>query len=349
MSDKSLKKIKIGWDIGGAHIKYCVESDISNIIWYDVINFEFWKNFKDLRNVIKKINNSHKINKTKIENYFTMSAEMCDCFDNRDAGVNYIIKEISSSNCESYIFTRRGFLKSNEICKKDYKEIASYNWYASGLYILQSFQNAIAIDFGSTTCDFLIIKNGKIKNKRTSDISGLQTRELLYTGCARTPLYAHMHEVTCNNKKYKIIPEQFSTMSDIYIILDKLRARDIYSKAIDGTSNSRLRAYKRVSRSFGFDYAISKHNLLNKLSKQIYNKQIDIVEDCILYHKNKYFKDVPDLKIIGLGLGHNTISDITIKNKLKYMSITKMLKSQINSASSLVKIFPSFVMCRLSP
>ena len=33
---------KIGWDIGGAHIKYCVESESNNIIWYDIIDFDFW-------------------------------------------------------------------------------------------------------------------------------------------------------------------------------------------------------------------------------------------------------------------------------------------------------------------
>ena len=33
--------IKIGWDLGGAHIKYCVESQTSNVIWYDIIDFDF--------------------------------------------------------------------------------------------------------------------------------------------------------------------------------------------------------------------------------------------------------------------------------------------------------------------
>ena len=37
--------IKIGWDIGGAHIKYCVESRESDVIWYDIIDFDFWRDY----------------------------------------------------------------------------------------------------------------------------------------------------------------------------------------------------------------------------------------------------------------------------------------------------------------
>ena len=202
MPNKFVKKIRIGWDIGGAHIKYCVYSDMTDVIWYDIIENEFWNKYNTFRQLIKKVNCLYKNKEVKIENYFTMSAEMCDCFDNRDTGVNYIIQEIINSKCQSYIFTRDGFMKPEKIYQKDFKNIASYNWYASAMYISRFHYNTIAVDFGSTTCDFLIIKNGKIKNKRVSDISGLDSRELLYTGCARTPLYAHLKEVICDNKKY---------------------------------------------------------------------------------------------------------------------------------------------------
>ena len=40
---------------------------------------------------------SNKKKKSAISNYFTMSAEMCDCFDNRDIGVKFIIQQIIES------------------------------------------------------------------------------------------------------------------------------------------------------------------------------------------------------------------------------------------------------------
>ena len=189
MQNKSINKTIIGWDIGGAHIKYCVISDNSNIIWYDIMDFEFWNEYKDFKNILIEINSIYKKKNYHIENYFTMSAEMCDCFNDRNKGVEFIINEIIKSNCTAYIFTKNGFLKASMVKKSLLKSIGSFNWYATALYIASSFPDVIAIDFGSTTCDFIIIKNGKIKNKRTSDITGLQSRELLYSGCSRTPIY----------------------------------------------------------------------------------------------------------------------------------------------------------------
>ncbi len=347
MSNKTLKKVRIGWDIGGAHIKYCVESDASNIIWYDLIDYEFWKDYKGFIDIIKNINKLFRNKNTRIENYFTMSAEMCDCFDDRNTGVKYIIKEIVRSRCESYIFTRTGFMKSDKITPQEFKNIASHNWYASAKYISKFYQDVIAVDFGSTTCDFLIIKKGKIINKRKSDFSGLQTHELVYTGCTRTPIYAHLNEIIYNNKKFKIIPEQFSSMSDIYIILNKLKANEIYSRVLDGSDNTKINAYRRVSRSFGLDFNKSKLNLIYNLSKRIYNNQIELIENDIKYHINKHFKNSYDVKVIGLGLGHNTISHICKKNKIKYINMSKLLSTEIKYGSSITKLFSSYVMCRL--
>ncbi len=347
MSNKFLKKVRIGWDIGGAHIKYCVESDFSKNIWYDLIEFEFWNCYKRLSHIIRDINHIYHKKNIRIENYFTMSAEMCDCFDDRSVGVKYIIEQIVDSGCESYIFTRNGFIKSDKISTHDFKNIASHNWYASAIYISKKYKNAIAVDFGSTTCDFLIIKNGKIINKRTSDFSGLQTRELLYTGCARTPIYSHLNEVILDNKKFKIIPEQFSSMSDIYIILNKIKPNEIYSKVLDGTDNTKINACKRVSRSFGFDFTKGKLSLIHNLSEKIYNNQIKLIENAIRYHINRYFKDMPNIDIIGLGLGHNSVSYICKKNKLKYENICKVLETEIDNGSSITKLFSSFVMCRI--
>lgn len=348
MPNKTLRNVRIGWDIGGAHIKYCVESSVSNIIWYDFIDFEFWDKYNGFRDLIKKINSIYNNKNIKIQNYFTMSAEMCDCFDNRDIGVQYIIREILYSGCDSYVFTRNGFVKPDKINMKEYKKIASHNWYASAVYISKLYKNTIAVDFGSTTCDFIIIKNGKIVNKRTSDFTGLKTRELLYTGCSRTPIYAHLNEVTYNKRKFKIIPENFSSMSDIYIILDKIKAKDIYSKVIDGTDNTKKNAYKRVGRSFGFDFTQKQSRLVNTLSREIYRNQINLIENEIKHHKRIHFNDVPEMKIIALGLGQKIISEICKKNKLKSIDIKKILEYEINPSSSLSKLFPSYVMCRLS-
>jgi probable H4MPT-linked C1 transfer pathway protein len=348
MQHKNLKKISIGWDIGGAHIKYCVESDDSKLIWYDILPFDFWRDYKKLKNLIRKVNSLYKKKKSAISNYFTMSAEMCDCFDNRDIGVKFIIQQIIESKCTSYIFSRNGFIKPNDISRSLLRNIGSYNWYSTALYLSNSYSDVIAIDYGSTTCDFIIIKNGNIKNKRTSDLSGLQTKELLYSGCARTPIYSNINEINYKGQIYKIIPEQFSSMSDINIILNTLKIKDIYSKTADGTLNNKINAFKRVSRSFGFDYSKNKRDLIKHLASQIYNSQIDLIKSHIIYHMNQHFPDKKNVKIIGIGLGHEIISNISSKEKLPYLDINNILESEIKGGTALTRVYPSYVMCRLN-
>tara|TARA_B100000035_G_scaffold197219_1_gene168519 strand:- start:1230 stop:2279 length:1050 start_codon:yes stop_codon:yes gene_type:complete len=339
--------IKIGWDLGGAHIKYCVESQASNVIWYDIIDFDFWRDYSKLGMLIKSICKKYHARGSLIENYFTMSAEMCDCFDNRRAGVKYILNQIKKMKYHSYIFSKHGLSKLNSKCNVYPDKIASYNWYASALYLSKLIDNAILIDFGSTTCDFSIIKNGKILNRRSSDIDGMLTKELLYTGCSRTPIYAHISEIRFRGRNYNIIPENFSSMSDVNIILGKLDKRDIYSKPSDGSNHSLIQSYKRICRSFGFDYDRSKRNLINYLCLKIYDNQVDLINKTLSFHSDKYFKRSKHV-VIGLGLGSKIISNMCKQNRYDYLDIKDILNDTIVNGDYLSNLFPAFVLNRLS-
>ena len=84
-------------------------------------------------------------------------------------------------------------------------------------------REGIVIDFGSTTTDFVLIKGGQVINNSFSDYRRLGTGELVYTGIIRTPIFAIMNSININTQKYKIIPEYFSSMSDIYRIHKKIK------------------------------------------------------------------------------------------------------------------------------
>ena len=86
--------IRIGWDIGGAQLKYCVYDSKSDVIWFDILDIDFWKDFKKLKTILSDIIYEYESKNHTIVNIFTMSAEMCDCFPNRSEGVNFIIKQI---------------------------------------------------------------------------------------------------------------------------------------------------------------------------------------------------------------------------------------------------------------
>ena len=173
------------------------------------------------------------------------------------------------------------------------------------------------------------------------------TKELLYTGCARTPIYAHISEIRFRKKIYNIIPENFSSMSDVNIILGELNKRDIYSKSSDGSSHSLLQSYKRISRSFGFDYDSSRRNILNNLCSKIYYNQVDLINKTLSFHSNKYFKRSKYI-VVGLGLGSKIIANMCQRNRYNYLDMRDILNDIILNGGYLSNLFPAFVLSRLS-
>ena len=87
--------------------------------------------------------------------------------------------------------------------------------------------------------------------------------------------------------------------------------------------------------------------MIKNLSKQIYDYQIKLIENNILFHKRKYFNENKKLDIMGLGLGHREISHIGQKNNLNYIDINNILEMEIDGGYELTKLFSSYVMCRL--
>ena len=60
------------------------------------------------------------------------------------------------------------FIHSKKISKDQYshsKKTISMNWHSIGEYVRRKKKDALVIDFGSTTTDFLCIKNGIIMNQ----------------------------------------------------------------------------------------------------------------------------------------------------------------------------------------
>ena len=75
------------------------------------------------------------------------------------------------------------------------------NWHSIGEYVRSKKKDALVIDFGSTTTDFLCIKNGIIINQNFSDFSRLNNGELIYSGLMRTPIFALDKFIEINSKK----------------------------------------------------------------------------------------------------------------------------------------------------
>ncbi|MBH44469.1 MAG: hypothetical protein CMD88_03340 [Gammaproteobacteria bacterium] len=329
--------IYIAWDIGGAYTKFAIETN-SQIKCY-IQKCELWKDLSELKSLISNVSNRYK-NK-KIIHLITMSGEMCDIFDNRNIGVKNLINIFKKLSSSSYVLQHNCSLiniKSNEYA---YDNIASMNWIATSKFLTDKIDNAIALDIGSTTTDIILIKNKKLINKRKDDITGLSNHELLYSGIFRTPIYALTQEIKYKNTIYKIIPENFANMSDIYRILSYLHPKYDYSITSDNRSKSMINSMKRLCRVFGFDYHESKKNLLFSLCKQIITIHINHISSNIKYHLKKY-KNISDYKIIGAGVGKFLVKIICKRNNWRYLDFDDFCEHKIIGTYKPSDIAPAY-------
>ena len=209
-------KIKyLGIDIGGAHFKIVGLDEKKSVCFSEYRKCYIWKGLENLRKEIDYTNslNLHENASCGI----TMTAELCDNFKSKN--MVQLKSQDYAKNLTSiihFILIARKFFSKN--IQKNYKNVISMNWHSIGRYFLTKFDNLMVVDFGSTTTDFICIKNSKIVNDGFEDFSRLSKKEMLYSGITRTPLFGLQHEISLRKKKYHIVPELFSNTSDIYRI-----------------------------------------------------------------------------------------------------------------------------------
>ena len=340
------KNLYIGWDIGGAHTKYTILKDNSMVLSSKISPLRLWESLSPLKTVIDNVYNTYGQNFI-INNAISMSGEMCDIFTDRKHGVEKILSLFDRKKMNNYIYSSKDdILPISEY--KNYKHIASMNWHIVAKYLSPIRKYAIAIDLGSTTTDFILLKNYRCINKRVDDYTGLQSSELLYTGILRTPIFSVTKQIRFNAQTYSLIPEYYATMGDIYRVLGVISTKDDYSETADGRSKSEINSLKRISRIFGMDYTNKEKKLIISLSKKIMTEHFNQISYNINYHINKNFKNIKDLHFVGMGIGKTIIKKICIKNKWHYTDLDKSLSNSFtNNIDDLSNTAPSFLLALL--
>lgn len=340
------KNLYIGWDIGGAHTKYTILKENSLVLSSKILSLRLWESLSPLKTVIDDIYNTYS-QKYIINNAVSMSGEMCDIFIDRKNGVEKILSLFDRKKMNNFIYSS----KDNVVPisqYKSYKNIASMNWHIIAKYLSPIKKYAIAIDLGSTTTDFILLKDHRCINKRVDDYTGLLSSELLYTGVLRTPIFSVTKRIRLNTRTYPLIPEYYATMGDVYRVLGIISPKDDYSDTADGRSKSEINSLKRISRIFGIDYINKEKKLIISLSKKIMTEHFNQISYTINYHVNKNYKNIKDLHFVGMGIGKIIIKKICNKNKWHYTDLDKSFSNSFtNNIDNLSNAAPSFLLSLL--
>ncbi len=311
-------KIKyLGIDIGGAHFKIVGLDKNKSVCFSEYRKCYVWQGLKNLKKEIDYTNSL--VLSKNIYCGITMTAELCDNFKSKKNGAVEISKLCKKLKFNCLFYTKKKKIFSRFI-EKDYEDFISMNWHSIGRYFSKNFNNVIIVDFGSTTTDFVCIKNSKIINKGFDDFTRLSEKEIFYSGIIRTPIFGLEHQITLKKKKYQIVPELFSNASDIYRIYNFLEKDFDIDDEADHGNKGIVQSMIRISRSFCIEYKKNKRKLILDLSKVLIDKQINNIKLNIfnLLKKNKLDRNTP---LIFTGIGRKIL-----EKKIKTQSVVKIEK-----------------------
>jgi len=310
----------LGIDVGGANLKIIGLNKKKKVNFVSQEKCEIWRGLSDFD---KKMSKIKKIISNKTVIGVTMTAEMCDNFKKRKKGVLKIVKHIRRCLKKNIYFWENVKNECFSI-NPSYKNVASMNWLATGKFVAKRMSNAIVIDLGSTTTDFIFIRKNQIINKGFSDFKRILFSELIYTGFTRTPLFGIANKLNFNKKDYFVLPENFANVADVYRVLKKASSKIDLFDTMDGRSKSFLNSCRRVARNFGFDYQNDKRKLVLNLCKEIEKVQFGSIVDSVRHKLRKYKVSKKEISLITCGIGKDFLYEKLSKkgyNVLKFEDI----------------------------
>ena len=228
--------------------------------------FELWKNHAhlvdSLRGVLGKIPPFDLV-------VVAMTGELCDCFETKREGVNFILDavEAAANSVPIQVWQTDGTFTNTATAKQRPLLTAAANWLALGTFAGRFVPegSALVIDIGSTTTDIIPLLNGKPVPQGRTDPERLQTQELLYLGVRRTPVCALLGTEGA--------AEFFATTHDVYLVLGSLAEDPDDLRTADGRPSTRQAALARLARMLLSDRETCSESDLLQLARSLADRQ----------------------------------------------------------------------------
>jgi len=317
----------IGWDIGGAHLKVAHVTRDGLIKSAFQLACPLWQGMETLQEALKAARQQLDVRSLNdCQHAVTMTAELVDLFEDREQGVEAILRQIKHSmNPEQlWIFCgRNGLLAAGQVQQAHYQLLASANWLATAMLVAISLRAGLVIDIGSTTTDIIAIENHQIVSAAVCDYDRLLSGELVYTGVVRTPVMAVSRHGLFQNNRVPLMAEYFATMADVYRITKELPDCTDQDETADGRSKTLQASARRLARMIGLDLQSAPMNDWTTLATSLRADQLGIIRQAV----NKVLSTLsePVSTIVGAGVGRFLGKDLAMQRGLDYRDFTGYL------------------------
>ena len=243
------KAAVLGWDVGGAHLKRAVFDAAGTLLEVDLAPCALWRGLSELDDALAAFPPL-----PGLPSAVTMTGELVDLWPDRQAGVAALTAALAERLGPGTRFYAgpRGFVGLSQAVDAA-PFIASANWHATAAAVGHLVPDAVLIDMGSTTTDIIPVRGGQVAARGFSDAERLVTRELVYTGLARTPVMALAHTLPFRGEEVPLMAEYFATSADIHRLTGALpEGADLHAAADNGLKTEEASA-RRLLRMVGRD------------------------------------------------------------------------------------------------
>lgn len=287
-----------GFDIGGAHIKFATTHGHAQ-----QISFPIWREKDRLREVLRRLKRDVG---PQSRVGITMTAELADCFEDKKAGVEFVVNAIQDvfKDHQPLYYRTDGTMCCAQIAIQDWQLVAASNWHATGCLAFDedsNFQSGYVFDIGSTTTDIIPVHLGRPVIEMQDDLARLSNGQLYYGGIGRTPVCSLVDQVETDKGLVSIAREFFATMRDVLIWRNELPAVESDFDSADGRSNSRLNAGRRLARMFCADLSSIDVSMVDLLALQARKQLVDGISESLVRVASVH-PEVP-LRFVTFGAG----------------------------------------------
>jgi probable H4MPT-linked C1 transfer pathway protein len=265
----------IGLDVGGANTK---------AVWRDgderrVVSrpFEVWRDRDGLSAVLREVVTSLGEPEAIA---LTMTAELSDAFRTKREGVSFVLDaaQAALAGPRLVVLNTVGELLGVEQAREWPFDIAAANWMASALVVAAHFPDALMIDAGGTTVDLIPIAGGDVVVRGRTDLARLMTRELVYTGVARTNLATIARSVPLRGGWCPVASELFAISADVHLILGHIGPDDYACPTPDDRPATIEHARERVARLVCADTEQLSAAEIDAIAAYLHDAQVRLIE-----------------------------------------------------------------------
>ncbi len=294
----------IGWDVGGANVKVTLLScDETRAARTTSLPFEIWRARERLPEILQAAL-ATVTDAVPAHMALTMTAELSDVFENKREGVLFVLDSVATTfpAGQIYVLGVDGALAPLGDARQRPLDFAATNWLATALWLAHQYPDCLLVDIGSTTCDIIPIRSGRIAARGRTDLTRLQAGELIYTGAVRTHTSAIVQAVPVGGRLCPVASEYFAISGDVHLVLGLLTAQEYTCPTPDGRPVTPAGARRRLARIVCADDEQLTPAEIDAIARYIHNRQVEQITRGIAQVISG-LSEHKDLPLLPLGLG----------------------------------------------